>query len=113
MSLWLDKWEQHYCRQRGTIVLKGDLCLNNVLSIPGLTCKLISVSQLTDHCNCFVLFTDDLCVIENSISRMLIGASEQRDGLCYFRGIPCACAMKADCVATLDLWHKRLGQPSL
>jgi len=40
--------------KEGTTVLDGDLCLENVLYVPGLTCNLISVSQLIDQYDCFV-----------------------------------------------------------
>ena len=81
--------------------------------MPGLTCNFIFVSQLTYHYNCFVQFTNGLCVIQDRTSRMLIGAGERRDGLYYFRGTPRVHAMKANGVVSLDHWHKRLGHPSL
>ena len=99
--------------KEGTVTLESNLCLKNVLYVPGLTCNLISVSQLTDHYNCFVQFTNGLCVIQDRTSRMLIGAGERRDGLYYFRGMSRVHAMKVNGVASLDLWHKRLGHPSL
>ena len=71
--------------------------------MPGLTCILIFVSQLTYHYNCFVQFTNGLCVIQDRTSRMLIGAGERRDGLYYFRGTPRVHAMKANGVVSLDL----------
>ena len=99
--------------KEGTTVLDGDLCLENVLYVPGLTCNLISVSQLIDQYDCFVLFTKKLCVIQGHTSRMLIGAGERRDGLYYFKGIPQINTMKISNKASLDLWHQRLGHPSL
>ena len=44
---------------------------------------------------------------------MLIGAGERRDGLYYFKGIPRINTMKISNQASLDLWHQRLGHPSL
>ena len=99
--------------KEGTVVLDKNFCLNNVLYVPGLTCKLISMSQLIDHYNCIVQFTNKFCVIQNRTSRMLIGAGERRDGLYYFWGVMNVKAMKIDCMGSLDLWHKRLGHPSL
>ena len=88
--------------------------LKNVLYVEGLTCNLISVLQLTDHYNYFVQFTNHLCVIQVRTLRMLIGTGERRDGLYYFQGMPHAVhAIKVRNVAPLDLWHKRLGHPSL
>ena len=71
------------------------------------------MTQLIDQYDCFVLFTRKLCVIQGHTSRMLIGAGERRDGLYYFKGIPRIHAMKINDTASLDLWHQRLGHPSL
>ena len=40
--------------KEGSIFLDRTLCLKNVLYVPGLTCNLIFVSQLTDDHDCFV-----------------------------------------------------------
>ncbi|KAK2976864.1 hypothetical protein RJ640_009315 [Escallonia rubra] len=99
--------------KEGSVILGGNLILKDVLYVPGLTCNLIYVSQLIDHSDCFVQFTNSLCVIHGRTSRMLIGAGERRDGLYYFRAIPSIKAMKVHGASSLDLWHKRLGHPSL
>ena len=99
--------------KEGTVILDQNFCLKNVLFVPGLTCKLISVSQLTDYHNCFIQFTSGLCVIQDRTLRTLIGAGERRDGLYFFRGVPRVQALTASGMASLDLWHKRLGHPSL
>jgi len=39
--------------------------------------------------------------------------SERRDGLYYFKGTPRISAVKIDKGASLDLWHERLGHPSM
>nr|GMD79582.1 retrovirus-related Pol polyprotein from transposon TNT 1-94 [Ipomoea batatas] len=46
-------------------------------------------------------------------SRMPIGAGERRDGLYYFRKVSRAKPFKTEVVDSLDLWHKRLGHPSM
>ncbi|KAJ8626780.1 hypothetical protein MRB53_020087 [Persea americana] len=99
--------------KEGSMFLAGNLCLKHVLYVLGLTCNLISVSQLTDHYNCLVQFTNNLCVVQDRTTRMLIGAGERRDGLYYFRGMTQVQAMKATSGVSLDVWHKRLGHPSL
>ncbi|KAH9705236.1 retrovirus-related pol polyprotein from transposon RE1 [Citrus sinensis] len=96
----------------GTIVLASHLRLNNVLFVPSLTCNLISVSQLIRDVNCFIQFYDQLCVIQDHITRMLIGAGEQRGGLYYFRDIGSATALSSVANRACDLWHRRLGHPS-
>ena len=99
--------------KEGTIILNEDFCLENVLYVPKLTCNLISMSQLTEQCHCFVQFTKTMCVIQGLTSKMLIGTSERRDRLYYFQNTPRINAMKTDCLTPLELWHRRLGHPSV
>ncbi|MCH83154.1 hypothetical protein A2U01_0003969, partial [Trifolium medium] len=52
--------------------------------------------------------------IENDrTSKMLIGAGERRDGLYFFKGIQSERAHKAGVVCQFNLWHQRMGHPSL
>lgn len=44
---------------------------------------------------------------------MLIGAGERIDGLYFFRGIQSEKAYKVNSMSQLELWHKRMGHPSL
>ena len=99
--------------KEGTTTLEGGLKINNVLYVPKLNCSLISVTQLIDETNCIVQFTNSLCVIQDRTSRTLIGLGERIDGLYYFRGIRHEKAFKVDAMMSLDLWHKRMGHPSL
>ncbi|KAK3005699.1 hypothetical protein RJ639_017625 [Escallonia herrerae] len=98
--------------KEGSVVLGRNLILKDVLYMPGLTCNLIYVSELIDHSDCFVQFTNSLCVIQGRTSRMLIGAGERRDELYYFRAILSIKAMKVNGACSLNLWHKCLGHPS-
>lgn len=59
------------CKQ-GTIILKDELRLKNVLYVPKLKCNLISVPQLTNETNCIVQFTNKSCVIQDRTLRTLI-----------------------------------------
>ncbi|GAU34891.1 hypothetical protein TSUD_144220 [Trifolium subterraneum] len=52
-------------------------------------------------------------VLYDRTSRMLIGLGKRTDGLYYFRGIRHAKVLKVDAGISLDLWHKRMGHPSL
>ena len=74
--------------KEGTIELNGNIILKNVLYVLGLNCNLISVSQIIDDLDCIVQFTKKLCVIQDPVTRMLIGAGERKDGLCFFRNLP-------------------------
>jgi len=99
--------------KEGSIFFDGNLRLKNVLYVPGLTCNLIYVSQLTDDHDCFVQFTKHLCVIQDHTSRMLISADKRQDRLYFFRSVPRVVAMKADTNTSLEFWQKRMGHPSL
>lgn len=84
MSSWASNWK--ICvSQEGRIILDGGLKIINMLYVPTLSCNLISISQLIDETNCVFSFTGDLCVMQDHTSKMLIGASERRDGLYYFK----------------------------
>ena len=108
----LPNGERTNATKEGTIILEGGLKLKNVLYVPKLRCSLISVSQLLDELNCVVQFTDKLCVMQDRISRMLIGAGKRIDGLCYFCGAQMVKVCKTNGMNQVDLWHKRLGHPS-
>ena len=99
--------------KEGSIIFYRYFVLENVLYVPGLSCNLISVSQLIDHSNCTIQFTHNMCVIQNRTSRMLIGEGERRDGLYYFKGILRSTALKVDKGISLDLWHQRLRHLSM
>ena len=91
----------------GTVVLASHLQLNNVLFMPS-----ISVSQLIRDANCFIQFSDQLCVIQDRITRMLIGAGEQREGLYYFWDIGSASGLSSVANRACDLLHRKLGHHS-
>ncbi|CAH9066390.1 unnamed protein product [Cuscuta europaea] len=76
--------------QEGRVILSDNFYLNNVLYVPELSCNLISVSQTSDQLDCFVQFTCHLCVIQDHLSRRLIGTGERRNGLYYLREEPSA-----------------------
>lgn len=66
-----------------------------------------------DDLDCIVQFADKLCVVQDRTSKMLVGAGEPRDGLYYFRTVRGVQACRATGVYQLELWHLRLGHPSL
>lgn len=84
-----------------------------MLYVPKLNCSLIYVSQLIDEAKCIVQFTNSLCVMQDHTSRILIGVGERINGLYFFRGIRHEKAFKVDGVSSFDLWHRRMGHPSL
>ncbi|GKE21401.1 retrovirus-related pol polyprotein from transposon TNT 1-94 [Tanacetum coccineum] len=101
-------------QQEGTIRFRNGFVFKRVLFVPGLECNLISVPQLLDHCVCFVMFTPNICVIQDRNTRMVIGEGKRRDGgLFYFEDIPVVQVFKTTTTRSFDIWHKRLGHPSL
>jgi len=82
--------------KEGSIIFGSDFVLENVLYVPGLSCNLISVSQLINHSNCTIQFTHNMCVIRDRTSRKLIGDGECRDRLYYFKGISRITTLKVD-----------------
>ncbi|GJZ82291.1 retrovirus-related pol polyprotein from transposon TNT 1-94 [Tanacetum coccineum] len=101
-------------KKEGDVCFDNGFVLRNVFYVPGLTCNLLSVPQLLDEENCIVQFAPNICVIQNLTSRTVIGAGERRDGgLFYFREMPPTRAFKTTTTLPFDLWHKRLGHPSL
>ncbi|CAA7030831.1 unnamed protein product [Microthlaspi erraticum] len=57
--------------------------------------------------------TDKLMILQDRITRMLIGAGEREgEGLYRFRGIEMVTALQTSVRPDMSLWHKCLGHPS-
>ena len=98
--------------KQGRVRLGPALSLEQVFFVDGLQCHLISVSQLTQNKGCVAQVTDRLCILQDRISRMLIGVGEQENGLYFFRRMEMAAAMQRSSSLSPDVWHTRLGHPS-
>ena len=98
--------------QQGTAVLSSNLTIQNVLFVNGLHCHLISVSQLARQKKYIFQITDKLGLIQDRITKTLIGVAEQSEGLYFLRGMEFAGAIHQDKSVTSDVWHHRLGHPS-
>ena len=96
----------------GDMILTNRISLKDVLFVPKLDCSLISVSKLLKHSNCFALFTDTICVLQDRSSKTLIGAGEERGGVYFFRDVRVAEANRAVTSDDLLPWHRRLGHPA-
>lgn len=94
------------------VYLTLGIVLTNVLYVPQLNCNLISVTHLIDDVNCVVQFTKIFCIMQDPSLRALIGASERRDGIYYFRVVPKIQAFTVVGLISPKMWHKRLGHPS-
>ncbi|GAA0165581.1 hypothetical protein LIER_20949 [Lithospermum erythrorhizon] len=98
--------------KRGRVRLSANLVLTNVLYVPQFTCNLIFVAQLADTLDCVIHFTKIGCIIQDHISRTLIGLGERRNGLYYFCSILETWVLHVDGKVSSALWHRRLGHPS-
>lgn len=98
-----------WATSHGSLNLGGRLVLRHVFLAPSLSVTLIFVAQLVRDVASFVLFTKKFCVIQDLVSKTLIG---ERNGIYHYEG---AVAVQAGCMSmasSRDLWHHRMGHPS-
>ena len=72
-------------RDVGSVALGDRIKLDNVLYVPNLNCNVVSILKLCKQLNCLVIYFDDFCVIQECTSRTMIGASERREGVYYYK----------------------------
>lgn len=70
--------------KQGRVSLGSSLCLQDVFFVDGLKCHLVLVSQLTRERGGVFQLTDKLCIVQENITKILIGAGEQQNGLYFF-----------------------------
>lgn len=75
-------------------------------------CHLISVSRLTRDSGCIFQLSDKLCVIQDRITQMLIGAGKEQNGFYFFRGVATTSMILILEKQPAEVWHCRLGHPS-
>ena len=64
-----------------TLVPQSSLFLSNVLVVPGIKKKLISISQLTKDNNCCVIFSPFGFTIQDRVTRVVLGVDRCENGL--------------------------------
>ncbi|WVZ03292.1 hypothetical protein V8G54_024098 [Vigna mungo] len=64
----------------GTVTLSSSLSLSHTLLIPTLSNKLMSVSQITEELNCVVLMYSTFCLLQDVLSKKIIGRGTKRGG---------------------------------
>ena len=101
----------------GTVILTPTLQLPNTLLVPSLSHKLLSVSQVTSDLNCMVLMYPAFCLIQDILTKEIIGRGTKREGLYYMDDISVGRAHHMqNSVGVKEreiwLWHRRLGHPS-
>ncbi|KAJ0088268.1 hypothetical protein Patl1_33184 [Pistacia atlantica] len=67
----------------GTMALSPMLQLHNTLLVPSLSHKLLAVSQLTSDLNCMVLMYPTFCLLQDILTKEIIGCGTKRGRLYY------------------------------
>ncbi|RVW42603.1 Retrovirus-related Pol polyprotein from transposon TNT 1-94 [Vitis vinifera] len=100
----------------GTVTLSPKLQLHNTLLVPSLSHKLLSVSQVTFDMNCIVLIYPTFCLLQDILTKEIIGRGTKRGGLYYMEDLSVGRAHHTQ--HTLDvkekelwLWHRRASFP--
>jgi hypothetical protein len=101
----------------GTVILTPTLQLPNTLLVPSLSHKLLSVSQVTSDLNCIVLMYPTFCLIQDILTKEIIGRGTKRGGLYYMDDFSVGRAHHMQHSVGVKereiwLWHRRLGHPS-
>ena len=98
------------------MALSSSLSLNHTLFIPSLSNKLLSVSQVTTDLNCVVLMYLTFCLLQNILTKEIIGHGTKKWGLYHMDDFSSGKANHAwhtsDKERQIWLLHKRLGHPS-
>ena len=69
----------------GTVPLSPSLSLAHTLLVPSLSNKLMSVSQVTKELNCVVLIYSTFCLLQDILSKEIIGCGTKRGGTVLLR----------------------------
>ncbi|KAL6311416.1 hypothetical protein AAG906_035499 [Vitis piasezkii] len=67
----------------GTVILSPSLSLSNTLLVPSLSNRLMSVSQVTTDLNCVVVMYSIFCLLQDILTKEIIGRGTKRGGLYY------------------------------
>lgn len=67
----------------GTVMLSPTLPLPNTLLVPSLSHKLLYVSQITSNLNCVVIFYPKFCLLQDILTKEIIGRGTEKGGLYY------------------------------
>ncbi|KAL9229930.1 hypothetical protein vseg_005343 [Gypsophila vaccaria] len=98
---------------KGTLRINDSLILHDVLYVPGFTCSLLSISQLLLNQKLNIEFSHFDCVIQDHILMTMIGVGKLVDGLYLLAMDESERVNVVQGTGNIELWHKRLGHPSL
>jgi len=74
-----------YITHTDILYVSPNISFSNVLYVHSFKFNLLSISKLTTTLNCVVIFFSTFCVLEDLLTRKLIGTSELRDGLYHYK----------------------------
>lgn len=98
--------------QAGTVVISPNLILKNVSYSPKLNWNLISIQQLNKDMKCLITYGENFCLIQDPISKKLIGAGDLRNGVYCLKNADRGSIFEAMHKEEAVLWLQRLGRPS-
>ena len=110
----------------GNLPLNSNITLKNVLGVPSFKVDLMSVSRGTRDLNCSITFFPHWCILQDLMTRTMIGLGEQRDRLYYLVALASekpksqtpsiattSCRSPShQVISSTVLWHCRLGHLS-
>ncbi|GJU60033.1 retrovirus-related pol polyprotein from transposon RE2 [Tanacetum coccineum] len=97
--------------KKGTMRLTNNTFLSNVLFVPKIQCTLISIKCLMKDLNFSVNFIDGKCLIQDRVTRTMIGTGEEQGGVFLFKETEQGYANRVKVDDDFELWHRRLGHP--
>ncbi|KAK3004923.1 hypothetical protein RJ639_019693 [Escallonia herrerae] len=95
----------------GSVFLADGITLRHVLYVPNLAVNLISVSCLATDANCFVAFSNDICVLQDCTSKSPIRLGKMHRGVFVFQPLSTATMASVSESESYELWHRRMGIP--
>ena len=101
----------------GIVPLSLSLSLAHTLLVPSLSNKLMSMSQVTKELNCVVPIYSTFCLLQNILSKDIIGRGTKRGGLYYLDDFSPGKAhhmhhQNSSHEQQIWLWHRSLGHLS-
>ena len=68
----------------GSVKISSSMNLDSVLVVPSLSSNLLSVSQVTNALNCYVIFWPNDCVFQDMTTHRILGYGTRQGRLYYF-----------------------------
>lgn len=97
---------QTMATRSGTVALTTGIFVRDVLYVPKLAVNLISVSRLTTDADCFVVFSPDICVLQDRTMKSPIGLGRLIRGVFVFQSVLAASTAVTSVNGSYDLWHQ-------